>query len=250
MDDWAHNVLKRGRAAFTLIELLLVIAIMGVLTAVILPQFSVGMSGSRVRTATLAYMQSARYARTMALLYQIEVQIVCETGGVIRVEAGTIRGEGHGPFKIPDEVANAQESATSQQSSKSSTKSGSSTRTTPTRTTTSTKSTHPAGESSDDASVTNDVSAEALASAGDVTEAIRAGQTFEGVHVQFLEYTDEAPPVAGAPVMNETESFRVNFRSNGTCRPYRVRVSDDSGVELILNVDMLGATEVEGEGGE
>ena len=92
--------------------------------------------------------------------------------------------------------------------------------------------------------------AEDLASEGDPADAIRAEQTFDGVHVQFLEYTDQEPSSAAAADLGEPETFRVRYRSNGTCRPYRVRISDDNGTALVLDVDMLGATVIEGEGDE
>jgi len=213
--------IRPRRAGFTLIELLLVITIMGVLTAVILPQFHVGMSGMRVRTATLGYMQAARYARTMALLHQIETAVVCESGGVVRVEAGLLRGEGHGPYLVPENV----DAAAAPE--------GKGARLFP-----------PAVAMGAPAETT----AETLAQEGDVAEAVRSEQKFEDIHVQFLEYSDEEK--TDSAIFGQPESFRVRFRSNGTCRPHRVRVSDDSGTVLILTVDMLGMSTVEGEEAE
>ncbi len=248
---------RRGRAAFTLIELLLVISIIGVLVAVILPQFNVGMSGVRVRTAALGYMQSARYARTMALLYQVETEIVCETGGVIRVEAGPQQGEGRGPYVEPEDAASGVPPEGGAPSRLH-------TLATPGRPAASNTNSRllslpAAGSSGLDQSGVGafagaytpaDVSAEELAGAGDVTGAIRAEQTFEGAHLQFLEYTDQDLSGAAVAEAGATESFRIRYRSNGTCRPYRVRISDDSGTVLILEVDMLGMASIEGEGGE
>jgi len=230
--------------AFTLIELLLVIAIIGVMVAVILPQFNVGMSGARVRTAALGYMQSARYARTMSLLYQVETAIVCETGGVIRVKAGPIRSEGHGPYVAPEDAGESPSGVPAPPSNAPSRllslpAAGSSNALNPS-----------AGTGAFAQQYTpSDVSAEELASEGNVAEAIQTEQKFEDVHVQFLEYTDEevAADAAGA---DAPETFRIAYRSNGTCRPYRIRIADDTGTTLILNVDMLGSSVIEGEEGE
>jgi len=238
----------RSRAAFTLIELLLVLAIIGVIVAVALPQFNVGMSGVRVRAAALGYMQSARYARTMALLYQVETAVICQPGGVIRVEAGPLRTEGHGPYVAPDEETAGGVAGAFPASKRP-----------PTNTASRLLSLPAAGTSAFDQSGVGalaktytpaDVSADELASEGDVTEAIRAEQTFTGVHVQFLGYTDEEPASAIRAELEATESFRVGFRSNGTCRPYRVKVADDAGTVLVLAVDMLGSAMVEGEEAE
>jgi len=247
---------RRGGAAFTLIELLLVIAIIGVMVAVILPQFNVGMSGARVRTAALGYMQSARYARTMALLYQVETAIVCETGGVIRVEAGPLRGEGHGPYVAPEDAAGVPPEGGAPSRMLALALPG---RPAPSNTNSRLLSLSAAGSSAFNQSGVGafagqsppaaDVTAEDLAGEGDVTEAIRVEQTFAGVHVKFLEYTDEALVSAAAVEADEPESFRVRYRSNGTCRPYRVRISDDTGTVLVLDVDMLGMAVIEDEGG-
>lgn len=246
MNRIPHN---HYRAAFTLIELLLVIAIIGVLVAVILPQFNVGMSGMKVRTAALAYMQTARYARTMALLYQIEIEIVCETGGVIRVEAGPLRGEGHGPYVAPEDVAGGVTPDRSLVLSRTGLTAASNANPR-------LLSLSPAGSSAFDQSGVGafakkytpaDVSAEELAGEGDVADAIRVEQTFEGAHVEFQEYTDETPADAAQSGFGASEAFRIRYRSNGTCRPYRIRISDDSGTVLFLSVDMLGMAVIEGE---
>ena len=244
-----------GRAAFTLVELLLVIAIMAVLAAVILPQFNVGLSGAKVRAATMGYMQSARYARTMALLYQVETEIICEKGGIIHIQAGTLRGEGHGPYVVPEDAVDAPpEGASAHVTARS--QPG---RSAPSNTNSRLLSLPKAGARAFNQSGAGalakpaeeaDVSAEDLAEEGDVAGAIQADQTFDGVQIQFLGYSDEE--VAGNAIADgeTSESFHIRCRSNGTCRPYRVRISDNDKTSLTLDIDMLGMAEIEGEGGE
>ncbi len=245
---------RRLRAAFTLIELLLVIAIMGVLAAVLIPQFSAGSSGVQVRTAAMAYMQSARYARTMALLYQLETVIACDAGGVLRVEAGAARGEAQGPYVAPPEPTGtaAEGGDTARLFSKAEppagaagTKASSSARLLSLKQPGTSALDQPGAGAEPDTE--SPATAEELATAGDPAAAIRAEQTFESVHFTFLEFTDERPDDAARDAMVGTESFRISYRSNGTCRPYRVRVADNSGTELFLSVDMLGMTVIEGD---
>jgi prepilin-type N-terminal cleavage/methylation domain-containing protein len=209
------------RRAFTLIELLLVIAILGVLAAVVIPQFNVGLASARVRVAAQAYVQSSRYARTMALLHQIETEVIVETGGVIRVEAGPPAAESRGPYAAPETLTNAPAAREAASALPADAFAG--------------IAPPPAAE----------VSARELAAEGDVAEQVRVRQAFEGVHVEFLGYTDEAPPFAASEA--SPESFRIRYRSNGVGRPHRVRFTDGENVTIDVSLDMLGAGVVEGE---
>lgn len=67
---------KRPRAAaFTLIELLFVVAILGIFAALAAPHVGAVLSGGSLRTAARELAGAARYARTMALLAQTPVDL-------------------------------------------------------------------------------------------------------------------------------------------------------------------------------
>jgi type II secretion system protein H len=66
----------RVRKGFTLIEVLLVIAIMAIVTAVTLPTFVNSIRGSRLKTAARSVTMAGRYARSMALLRQQEMVLM------------------------------------------------------------------------------------------------------------------------------------------------------------------------------
>lgn len=74
------------RKGFTLIEILLVVAIMAVATAVTLPTFVSSIRGSRLKTAARSVIMAGRYARSMSLLQQQEMVLTFDlTAGTFSV---------------------------------------------------------------------------------------------------------------------------------------------------------------------
>jgi prepilin-type N-terminal cleavage/methylation domain-containing protein len=196
---------------FTLIEMLLVVAIIGILVTMLAPRMQM-MGGPRVTAAARVLTQLTRYARTMALLNQAETVIRISPDGVIRVDAA-----GSAP---PPSVAEVASPA--------------------------------AGELPDTAP-----DGEAVVSAADngappsFSETVAVERRLENVKVAFLGYTDTLSELRGLDAEAESSETgsEVRFRSNGTCRPHRYKLTDTTGVEAVVTVDILGLARVETEGG-
>ncbi len=62
-----------GRKGFTLIEVLLVLAIIGIVTAITIPQFVNSMRGNRLRVAVSSVVRAGRFARSMAVMKQTDI---------------------------------------------------------------------------------------------------------------------------------------------------------------------------------
>ena len=92
---------------------------------------------------------------------------------------------------------------------------------------------------------------------------VNTEKTYEQIRFTFEGYTDTAdagrfshllsPPKSSAPADDDNanedgaRTVRVRYKSNGTCRPYRVKVSaeGDNAFSLTVAIDMLGAAKVE-----
>ena len=83
-DGWPGLTAATRRRAFTLVELLLVLAIFAVVAAVTVPTFVKSIRGNRLRTATRTVLMAGRYARSMALLNQQEMAVTFD------MEAGKV----------------------------------------------------------------------------------------------------------------------------------------------------------------
>lgn len=75
-----NSGLNRPRG-FTLVELLAVIALLGVFTALVVPSIGAGLSGSRISSASRIVAGQIRYSRTVALVNQREAQLVLTSAG-------------------------------------------------------------------------------------------------------------------------------------------------------------------------
>ncbi len=75
------------RRAFTLVEVLMVLAIMGILTLVTMPYLVQSIRGNRLRVSTNTIVRAGRYARSMALLGQRDMLLTLDINQpAIRVE--------------------------------------------------------------------------------------------------------------------------------------------------------------------
>ncbi|MCA1810089.1 MAG: prepilin-type N-terminal cleavage/methylation domain-containing protein [Kiritimatiellia bacterium] len=82
----------RRRAGFTLVELLLVVVLVTIVVGVTTPYFVRSMRGHRMRTAGRTLVTVARYARSMAVLKQADIDLVLnlDTGQVDVTSSNTV----------------------------------------------------------------------------------------------------------------------------------------------------------------
>lgn len=203
---------KALQRAFTLLELLVVITILGIMAAVIAPNIAAGLQGTKVSIAARNCVQAVRYARTMALLHQTETEVFFDESGTAEVRA-----------KVSSYVANA--FADIREAAEAEADFG-------------------VDESErDDGLGTNQV-AEVVA-AKSFADEINSKFVSDNVGFSFLGYTDSIDKISSGD--DETNSFAVVFRSNGTCRPFRLRVTskDNDDDFMTVSVDMLGVGKIE-----
>ena len=215
---------------FTLVELLVVIVIIGVMLTMIGPSMTAGSGMARVKTASRGVMQMSKYARTMALLRQTPLELVFTSDG--RLGVAPVGGGGEGlvsarSFAVTNAAAAAAESE----------------------------------------AASNEVAeaAQAGANGGGGSAYVMADlaieKKYEQVTFVFKGYTDslddggvtvsESPSNAqeDQPDAKEevAQAFRVRYKSNGTCRPYKVKVAvgSDEAYAITVAIDMLGSAKVE-----
>ena len=238
-----------SRRAFTLLELLMVVAILGIVAAVVLPNVSAVTAGARSATALRTLVQMGRYARSMALLNQTPVDLVLDLDGRrLSVEPAEKTAA---PAPDVDAEGDASLPAGASASSYSFYETGAS----------ATVSFGRALSNRDRDATTGRILqrarkdlAEDSAPAPETTEtladAIHMERDLPDAVIAFLGYADTVEKralqdlhIAGAGETNGVH--RIRYRTNGTCRPYRVAVGDeDDDARAVMSVDGVGTPRV------
>ncbi|MDA3924517.1 MAG: prepilin-type N-terminal cleavage/methylation domain-containing protein [Kiritimatiellae bacterium] len=222
-----------SRRAFTLVELLIVIVIMGVMAVLVGPSFSTGSDYARLKSASRGVVQLSRYSKTMALLHQTPVDLVYSSDGKLSVESAGSSGDSlvsSDSFARSSIVDDADGEAEDIET--------------------------PPVKEGESESFSGGGSTYVMAELNIEKEYKQITYRFEG-YTDTIEGGNEAGNISSfGSFHNEDDddpeaptSFRVHYKSNGTCRPYRVRViagGDESTFKLI-SVNMLGAAKVEEE---
>lgn len=94
----AQQRLGHGSAGFTIIELMLAVAVAGVLAAVALPSLNILITNQRVRGVTTDLVASLIYARSEAIKRNAQVSLVPNggnwaTGWTVQVSGATLRAQ-------------------------------------------------------------------------------------------------------------------------------------------------------------
>ncbi len=85
--------MRRPRSGFTLVEVLLVLAIMAIVTVIAMPTMVHSIRGNRLRTAARTVAMAGRYARSMALLQQREMALTFDLDKATLTIAASGAGE-------------------------------------------------------------------------------------------------------------------------------------------------------------
>lgn len=224
--------------AFTLIELLLVVLILGVMVAAIVPRLGGLLEGSKASIAARGVARVGRYARTMALLNQMPMELVLDLDKPsIAVEAVTSKasgggsamwdeGGGGGGGGFGQAVSRDDRVATERQLGFRGTGNAGAVAGT-------------VGGRAADMAAAMAADAAAEESGGGFADAIALVQQLEGVQLRFGGYVDRTDLQDADASTNGT--VRIRYRTNGTCRPHRIEVVTSRTEErFIVDVDAVG----------
>ncbi len=209
-------------SGFTLLELIMVIVILGVAAAILVPQLNVGAERVRLVTAARSVVQASRYARAMALQHQAETEVFIDPAtGTVEVRAHTWGAKADTLLALA-EARNAEEASTMEPAS-------------------------PEDAPEETSGVQTNLAAE-VATAQSFADEIGAKFENKDITFEFLGYTDNvdndtAPPPPEAE--GDKAPFSLVFRSNGTCRPFKVRALTEEGDYLDVTVDVIGKAKIE-----
>lgn len=209
---------RARRAGFTLIELLVVLVIAAVMVAVVLPNFTTGSDGVKLRVAARGVVQMARYARTMAVLQQAPMHLTILPSGELRVERQAATG--NSPLSTRSAVGEV----------------------------------HEAGTTED---VADNAGTEAGASGGYEMATLETVRHYEGVtFVVTTDETVDLDDYSGLRVtedelededLNVQTMIAIPFESNGQCLPFEVKIwiaGNDLGDSMTVKVDRFGMARV------
>ena len=201
---------SRESRAFTLIELLLVMAIIGVLVAITAPSFARSMRGNRLRSATRTIVMAGRYARSMAVLQQHEMTVTFDIEqGLIVIEPGGVLEP---DVDSQDEDGDRQDDA----------------------------ATTWGDENLDEFGAPKDEQPAGLSPKSGLAEKVE--RKLDRVQIEYVQLEDEEE-------QRNQGICRVVYEINGRCTPYTVRLFDKHGSEVTVTVDALAAARTETTGG-
>ena len=245
---------RRLQAAFTLVELLLVVAILGILTVVAAPRVGAMLSGGALRTATRELAGAGRYARTMAMLNQTPVDLTVDMdSGSFKIVAGerasaTWLGMSDLAAATND-VGYTEELLRTSARRTASLDSGFGLAVS--------RSQAEAGAATnlfDQLAATGDGSAaQTTAAVVSLADAMNVERQLSGVKVSFGGWRDiattrgrSASRRAAEASVSETGEMLVRYRANGTVRPHRWIVSDPEhpSEKLVIEVNAVGRAKI------
>ena len=211
-----------SRRAFTLVEILLVIAIIVVISAVTLPSFVRSISGNRLRTAGRTVVAVTRYARSMALLHQTEIEVafVLNKSTILVAShdrnVAALQATGEVEVAVAEARARMAQTAASANSAMA-----------------------PAVRETPEAD--GEYGAAPPLAAPEQLPEIHLTRVLDGVTIESVQLTQK----------NESDApeggVRILYRSNGRCDPYEVILRDHDQRTLRIKVDALPTPTVERE---